>query len=162
MIGGYNHNVTYRGTVFHVQTEDSGPKRPQLVTLLYHGGTIIASQKTLYDDILKVDNLNQVLEELAKEQHKGMLRQLARGDFDRKIETLGIKLTAAAGEQTRTQNDPVVASAKEEDAPDLATQPSAAAEYAPAVKDDDIPQVSPMTELDQLIYAYLTAGREVE
>lgn len=28
MLLGYNHNITYKGEVFHVQTEDSGVKNP--------------------------------------------------------------------------------------------------------------------------------------
>jgi len=30
MLLGYNHNITYKGDVFHIQTEDSGVKNPQL------------------------------------------------------------------------------------------------------------------------------------
>ena len=96
MIVGFNHNILYRGVGFHVQTEDGGLKSPSLVTLLYHGGIIVTSQKTSYADILKVDNLNQVVEDLAKEQHKGMLRRLTKGEFDERILALGIKIEGAA------------------------------------------------------------------
>lgn len=95
MIVGFNHNITYRGVGFHVQTEDSGVRNPQLVTLLYHGGTIISSQKTTYADIIKVDNLEHVVEDLAKEQHKAMLKKLTHGDFDDKIGTFGIMLAGS-------------------------------------------------------------------
>ncbi len=94
MIVGFNHNVLYRGVGFHVQTEDSGLKSPSLVTLLYHGGIIVSSQKTSYADILGIDNLSHVVEELAKEQHKGMLRRLTKGDFDQRISELGIEIEA--------------------------------------------------------------------
>ncbi len=116
MIVGFNHNVNYKGVGFHVQTEDSGVKSPQLVTLLYHGGTIIASQKTLYADILKVDNLNQVVEDLAKEQHKGMLRRLTQGEFDQKIVALGIALegvSPAAESGTDQEQSPEPETAQE-------------------------------------------------
>ena len=92
MIVGFNHNITYRGTGFHVQTEDSGVKKAQLVTLLYHGGTIIGSHKTTYADIIKVNNLEKVVEDLAKEQHKGMLKRLTRGEFDQRIGEMGISI----------------------------------------------------------------------
>ncbi len=82
MVVGFNHNVRYRGEVFHVQTEDSGLANPYIMTLLYLGGTIISSKKTSYDDIIKMENLEQVIEELMKEQHKGMLLRLKAGDFD--------------------------------------------------------------------------------
>ena len=79
---GFNHNVMYKGEVFHVQTEDSGVKAPHIITLLYRGGTIISSKKTSYADIIKMENLGQVVEELMKEQHKDMLRRLKAGEFD--------------------------------------------------------------------------------
>ncbi len=86
MVVGFNHNFRYKGEVYHIQTEDSGVKSPNIVTLLYQGGTILASKKTSYADISKVDNLEQVVEELMKEQHKGMLRGLKSGEYDTVIE----------------------------------------------------------------------------
>jgi hypothetical protein len=86
MVVGFNHNFRYKGEVYHIQTEDSGVKSPNIVTLLYQGGTILASKKTSYADIAKVDNLDQVVEELMKEQHKEMLRSLKTGEFDAVIE----------------------------------------------------------------------------
>jgi len=156
MIVGYNHNVSYRGSNFHVQTEDSGPKKPQLVTLLYHGGTIISSQKTSYADIIKVDKLEKVVEDLAKEQHKGMLKKLTRGEFDERIIELGIPLGA-------------VAEMVEEK--EAATQTTAAelldAESAAGVDIVEEPVVdkfrkpeTPQTSLDELIFNYLTAGQK--
>ena len=82
MVVGFNHNVVYKGDVFHVQTEDSGVGNPSITTLLYRGGSILASKKTSYADILKIDDLEQVVEDLMKEQHKEMLRRLKSGEFD--------------------------------------------------------------------------------
>ncbi len=84
MLLGYNHNITYKGSVFHIQTEDSGVKAPHIITLLYREGVILCSQKTSYADILKIDNLEAVVEDLMKEQHKDMLRRLKSGEFDAK------------------------------------------------------------------------------
>lgn len=159
MIVGFNHNIGYRGVSFHVQTEDSGVKKPQLITLLYHGGTIIASQKTTYADILQVENLEKVVEDLAKEQHKGMLRRLTKGEFDDRIGALGIFLTAGAPAEkppqqpeVKTAPEPVVARAVEPPAPVRIVE-------EPIV--DKFKQRSTRNEpsLDELIYAYLTAGR---
>ena len=85
MVGGFNHNVSYRGTILHVQTEDGGVRNPNITTHLYRGGTILASRKLSYADIVRVDNLAQVVEELMKEQHKGMLRSLKNGEFDERL-----------------------------------------------------------------------------
>lgn len=84
MVLGFNHNLKYKGEVFHVQTEDSGVANPHIITLLYRGGVIIGSKKTTYSDILKMDNLVVVVEELMKEQHKDMMRRLKAGEFDEK------------------------------------------------------------------------------
>jgi len=84
MVLGFNHNLQYKGEVFHVQTEDSGVANPHIITLLYRGGVIICSKKTSYSDILKMDNLEVVVEELMKEQHKDMMRRLKSGEFDEK------------------------------------------------------------------------------
>lgn len=82
MVLGFNHNLQYKGETFHVQTEDSGIANPHIITLLYRGGVILCSQKTSYSDILKVENLELVVEELMKEQHKNMMRRLKSGEFD--------------------------------------------------------------------------------
>lgn len=82
MLLGYNHNITYKGSVFHIQTEDSGIKNPHIITLLYRDGVILCSKKTSYADILKIGNLETVVEDLMKEQHKDMMRRLKSGEFD--------------------------------------------------------------------------------
>lgn len=112
MVVGFNHNFRYKGEVYHIQTEDSGVKSPNIVTLLYQGGTILASKKTSYADITKVDNLEQVVEELMKEQHKNMLRSLKSGEFDSAIERFKAgKAVAPAAEQGQriAESPPAVA-----------------------------------------------------
>jgi hypothetical protein len=84
MVGGYNHNFRYKGRVFHVQTEDGGAKNPQIVTLLYEGGTILASCKTSYADLLGNESLREQVEQRMKIQHKEMLRRLRDGELDAK------------------------------------------------------------------------------
>ena len=85
MVPGFNHNFTYRGTLFHVQTEDGGRKHPTIVSLLFSGGTVLASSKISYADILGSDLLEQAVEALMKEQHQDLLRRLKRGEFDETI-----------------------------------------------------------------------------
>ncbi len=167
MIVGFNHNVSYRSVDFHVQTEDSGLKSPNLVTLLYHGGIIISSQKTSYADIVKVDNLDHVIEELAKEQHKGMLRRLTKGEFDARIVELGIPFGASARnpdqeaaqvaseiEKIDRQKEPVIESKTE-----ASSSESVSIIEEPIVDKFNQPKVSNEPSLDDVIYAYLTAGQ---
>jgi len=85
MLPGYNHNVQYKGKLFHIQTEDSGLQNPHIITLLYEGGNILSRKKTSYEDILKSDKLTQVVKEMMQEQHKAMLRDLKNGILDSRI-----------------------------------------------------------------------------
>ena len=169
MIVGFNHNVTYRGVSFHVQTEDGGLKRPQLVTLLYHGGTIISSQKTTYADIIKVDDLEQVVEDLAKEQHKEMLRGLTKGEFDERIVELGIPLGSstersnqqATVDQAIPDQQETGVAAVEDTAVIVPTPEPVTIVEEPIVDKFNQPKNTPEEpSLDDLIYAYLTAGQE--
>lgn len=82
MVGGFNHNFRYKGEIYHVQTEDSGVKNPHIITLLYRGGTILASKKTSYADRTGASDLEQIVEALMKGQHKEMLRRLRDGELD--------------------------------------------------------------------------------
>jgi hypothetical protein len=91
MIPGFNHNVRYKGSVYHVQTEDGGTSRPHITTLLYQAGTILARKSTSYADILSSTHLATVVREMMEKQHKEMLRLLKSGQFD-----------APAGDQTRS------------------------------------------------------------
>ena len=76
MLTGYNTNFAHQGVDFHIQTEDSGLKRPHIVTHLFHGGTILASEKNSYSDLLESDNLEAEVKALRLAQHKAMLRRL--------------------------------------------------------------------------------------
>lgn len=79
---GYNHNVRYRGLVFHVQTEDSGVLSPHLFTHLFFGGTIISTRKLVYDAGAAED----AIKALMQAQHKAVMKDLKNGTFDEKID----------------------------------------------------------------------------
>jgi hypothetical protein len=87
MITGSNTNVRHRGKLFHVQTEDSGRSNPHVISHLYCGGTIFASEKTRYADLLDLESetLTKDVRALIEEQHKEMLKRLKRGDYDELI-----------------------------------------------------------------------------
>jgi hypothetical protein len=82
MVGGFNTNVRYRGRIFHVQTEDSGPGHPHIVTLLYEAGAILYSKKTSYADRKRGADLEAVVRDLMEEQHREMVRRLKAGALD--------------------------------------------------------------------------------
>jgi len=80
---GYNHNVRYRGLVFHVQTEDSGVSSPHLFTHLFHHGVIVSTRKLQYD----AGSAEESIKSLMQAQHKAVLKDLRRGQFDDKIDS---------------------------------------------------------------------------
>ncbi|MDA8241787.1 MAG: hypothetical protein M0Z67_15655 [Nitrospiraceae bacterium] len=79
MLVGYNTNVPYKGKLYHVQTEDNGLKNPLVITLLYYKGTILASKKSSYADLISSPDYKEKVRELMKEQHKAMMKELIRG-----------------------------------------------------------------------------------
>lgn len=109
MVPGFNHNIPHKGKTYHIQTEDSGISSPHIITLLYIGGTILAREKMSYADIIKVDNLEEVVRDLMQEQHKKMLRKLLTGKF-----TEGTKETPTKSD---TEPETAVKSATEPEAP---------------------------------------------
>lgn len=146
MLVGYNHNIRYKGEVFHVQTEDSGINSPHIITLLYLGGNIIASRKTSYADIVKMGNLNQVVEELMKEQHKEMLRRLKNAEFDSRLGLDGVAGTPPVPAQPAAPAAPAAQ-------PRVETAPIP---VPPALPQSDIP--AKKQNLDDLIFDFLSSG----
>jgi predicted regulator of Ras-like GTPase activity (Roadblock/LC7/MglB family) len=78
---GYNHNVPYRGRIYHVQTEDSGRAKGRISTHVFHAGTIVASNRVDYDREMRVSSIV----ELARVSHKLMMRKLVHGELDGEI-----------------------------------------------------------------------------
>jgi hypothetical protein len=81
-VNGFNHNISHAGRVFHVQTEDSGVNNPNIITHLFVGGNILASKKTSYSELLKAENLQELVRQLMEDQHKQMLRNVVTGAYD--------------------------------------------------------------------------------
>ena len=81
-VTGFNHNIKHKGKVYHVQTEDSGASNPHIITHLFVGGNILATKKASYTDIVKSENLPELVRDMMEEQHKQMLRNLVNGTYD--------------------------------------------------------------------------------
>ena len=132
---GFNHNVRYRGLVFHVQTEDSGVASPHLFTHLFHTGVIVSTRKLVYD----AGSAEESIKSLMQAQHKAVLKDLRRGHFDDKIDsylggTPGLLPRGSNDEGTERATEPTevgdlgeadlaVAAAVDDDAIGAATEP---------------------------------------
>jgi hypothetical protein len=79
---GYNTNVRHAGKLFHIQTEDSGRDHPHIITHLFTAGTILATKKTPYDQMLESDEWEDLVRQLMKDQHKSMFVELRDGVHD--------------------------------------------------------------------------------
>jgi len=85
MITGFNTNVRHGGRLFHVQTEDSGKAYPHVISHVYFGGTILASEKHDYEDLLGSEDLAEAVRALMEGQHKAMVARLKQGALDEVI-----------------------------------------------------------------------------
>ncbi len=70
MITGFNTDIEHDGVVYHVQTEDKGLDSPIILSLVYVGGTILASKRSPYADLIEQGFSDEVLSERLKRQHK--------------------------------------------------------------------------------------------
>jgi len=154
MVVGFNHNFRYKNEVYHVQTEDGGLKSPHIVTLLYKGGTILASKKNSYADILGDSDLERVVESRMKGQHREMLRRLKDGELDDVL--FGAKTRSSS---SVAQSDPPPPSGfgqGPKEAQKMEPAPSTAANTAPPASSHAAPpSAAPAKSLDDLIFSYL-------
>jgi hypothetical protein len=70
VITGFNTDVEHDGTVYHVQTEDKGLDSPLILSLVYVGGAILASKRSLYHDLIAKGFDEATLAERLQRQHK--------------------------------------------------------------------------------------------
>ena len=104
---GYNTNVRHKGKLYHIQTEDSGVKRPHVITQLFaDGGRILASEKTPYQEHLQAENLSAIVKQLMQEQHKRVFIALRDGKYDEDgagEAEVGAEGATSAGEEVTTE-----------------------------------------------------------
>ncbi len=70
VISGFNTDIEFAGTVYHVQTEDKGPPAMVIMSLVYDGGTILASKRASYQDLALSGLDEKKLAERVSRQHK--------------------------------------------------------------------------------------------
>ncbi len=70
MITGFNTDIEHDGIVYHVQTEDKGLDSPIILSLVYTGGTILASKRSPYADLIEQGFSDELLAERLKRQHR--------------------------------------------------------------------------------------------
>ena len=82
VITGYNTDVEHDDVVYHVQTEDKGLDNPMLLSLVYVGGTILASKRTSYEDLIEAGFDELALSERLQRQHRLICAAINAGRID--------------------------------------------------------------------------------
>ncbi len=70
MITGFNTDIEHDGVIYHVQTEDKGVETPLILSLVYNRGTILASKRSPYNDLVQSGFDEQILADRLQKQHK--------------------------------------------------------------------------------------------
>ena len=82
MISGYNTDIEYEGTVYHVQTEDKGLDVPMILSLVYTGGEILASKRSSYEDLIAAGFDESILADRLHRQHKLLCAAILAGRIE--------------------------------------------------------------------------------
>lgn len=82
MIPGFNLDIKHKGKTFHIQTEDSGPANPVIMTHLFLFGTILGTRRLEYTEAVNRTDLPEHVRELMRQELKEMHKSLLAGDFD--------------------------------------------------------------------------------
>jgi hypothetical protein len=82
VITGYNTDVEFEGVTYHVQTEDKGLAKPIILSLVYDRGTILASKRLPYDDLLAGGFDEDVLAARLSRQHKLICAAIQAGRIE--------------------------------------------------------------------------------
>lgn len=79
MIFGFNTNVRVGEQLFHVQTEDSGPQRAVIETLVFAQGRVVYRRSSSYQDVIGHEGWLDTLRWKVEEQHGAVLEALRDG-----------------------------------------------------------------------------------
>ena len=82
VISGFNTDIEFDGVVYHVQTEDKGLSAKLIVSLVYDGGTILASKRVSYEDLAESDFDETAITDRLNRQHKLICAAVKAGRLD--------------------------------------------------------------------------------
>ncbi len=101
MISGFNTDIEFQGTVYHVQTEDKGLPARMIMSLVYDRGTILASKRVSYEDLAAANFDEKKLAERLTRQHKLICAAVKAGRID-ELKKMTAK-TVAAGVKAKPE-----------------------------------------------------------
>ncbi len=146
MITGFNTDIVYQGVTYHVQTEDKGLDTPLILSLVYDRGTILASKRSPYEDLLQLGFDENVLLERLQKQHKVICAAIKAGRIaDLKRMTLESAAKQKAASSKKETTDIGVEEIKFEQ---QVSVPENLETFAPKVEPKEI--IEPKTEIAEL------------
>ena len=148
MITGFNTDIEHDGVTYHVQTEDKGLDSPIILSLVYSGGTILASKRSPYEDLIAEGFSDEVLAERLKRQHRLICAAIHSGRID------DLKKMSGRARAKREQAAPVVTDEMVEEVTEQVTEEVEAApveepfeiEYWPMTQEWTPPPPAPPAE----------------
>ena len=96
VLTGYNTDIEFSGTVYHVQTEDKGQSNPLVESLVYTSGEILYTRRTPYHDLVAEEVDKGAVATLMERQHRSIVEAVESGGVDR----LTGKISIAAEDDT--------------------------------------------------------------
>jgi hypothetical protein len=116
MITGFNTDVKYGDTVYHVQTEDKGVRNPLILSLIYVKGTILDAFRIRYQDFLASDRFSEaLLQKILEFQHRQIVGAIKRGKYQKGMALedfvegdFVFRLTSVAEPTTERKPEPAV------------------------------------------------------
>lgn len=101
MITGFNTDIEHDGVIYHVQTEDKGLDTPVILSLVYTGGTILASKRSPYEDLIAEGFSDEALAERLKRQHRLICAAIHSGRIN------DLKKMSGRGKKAPVVEDPL-------------------------------------------------------
>jgi hypothetical protein len=134
VITGFNTDIEYQGITYHVQTEDKGVATPLILSLVYDRGTILASKRSPYDDLLAEGFDEKALTERLQKQHKLICAAVRAGRIE-DLKRMTMKESALKQKGLVTQKEIKQAEKKEAEEKQIAAPPAVKEKVQPAVEE---------------------------
>ena len=138
VITGFNTDIEHDGVIYHVQTEDKGLDTPIILSLVYAGGTILASKRAPYADLIASGFSDEVLAERLKRQHKLICAAIHSGRIDDLKKMSRARVSPARDEEVESEVDDRSAAGVEVSEPVVE-------EFVPVVEEFEI-EYGPITQ----------------
>jgi len=103
VITGFNTDIEHDGVIYHVQTEDKGLDSPIILSLVYAGGTILASKRAPYEDLIAEGFSDEALAERLKRQHRLICAAIHSGRINDLKRMSGRRKEAIVEEETTSE-----------------------------------------------------------